>query len=40
MVDISDKVLTLAGLRPDEAEAASGAAAEFSPDDDAPIELD
>ncbi len=40
MVDISDKVLTLAGLRPDEAEAASGVAAEFSPDDDAPIELD
>jgi recombination protein RecA len=39
MVDISDKVLTMAGLRPDGAEEAGGAA-EFSPDDDAPIELD
>ncbi len=40
MVDISDKVLTMAGLRPDEAAEAGGAVAEFSPDDDAPIELD
>jgi recombination protein RecA len=39
MVDISDKVLTMAGLRPDAAEEAGGVA-EFSPDDDAPIELD
>jgi recombination protein RecA len=39
MVDISDKVLTMAGLRPDVVEEAGGAA-EFSPDDDAPIELD
>jgi recombination protein RecA len=38
MVDISDKVLTMAGLRTDGEEA--GDAAEFSPDDDAPIELD
>jgi recombination protein RecA len=38
MVDISDKVLTMAGLRTDGEEA--GGAAEFSPDDDAPIELD
>jgi recombination protein RecA len=40
MVEISDKVLTLAGLRPDGAEKEVGVAAEFSPDDDAPIELD
>ena len=40
MVDISDKVLTLAGLRPDEAAVeAGGAVAEYSPEDDAPIEL-
>jgi recombination protein RecA len=39
MVDISDKVLTMAGLRTDGAEEAGGAA-EFSADDDAPIELD
>ena len=38
MVDISDKVLTMAGLRPDGAE--ESVPAEFSPDDDAPIELD
>jgi recombination protein RecA len=40
MVEISDKVLTMAGLRPDGAEKEVGVAAEFSPDDDAPIELD
>jgi recombination protein RecA len=42
MVDISDKVLTMAGLRKDEAEVVGGpaGAAEYSPDDDAPIELD
>jgi recombination protein RecA len=39
MVDISDKVLTTAGLRPggEEQGASDG---DFSPDDDAPIELD
>jgi recombination protein RecA len=44
MVDISDKVLTLAGLRPDgaeeEAAATPAATPAFTPDDDAPIELD
>jgi recombination protein RecA len=39
MVDISDKVLTMAGLRPDESAEEAAAAAAFSPDDDAPIEL-
>jgi recombination protein RecA len=41
MVDISDKVLTQAGLRPDP-KAANGdsAGGAFTPDDDAPIELD
>jgi recombination protein RecA len=39
MVEISDKVLTTAGLRPgrEEPVASNG---EFTPDDDAPIELD
>ena len=39
MVEISDKVLTMAGLRPDDAEAEAGAVV-FTPDDEAPIELD
>ena len=39
MVEISDKVLTMAGLRPDDAEAEASAVV-FTPDDDAPIELD
>jgi recombination protein RecA len=39
MVDISDKVLTMAGLRPDESAEDAGATVAFSPDDDAPIEL-
>ena len=41
MVDISDKVLTMAGLRPDATEPESESdAADFTPADDAPIELD
>ena len=42
MVDISDKVLTMAGLRPDSTEEDDAAAtpAAFTPADDAPIELD
>ena len=42
MVDISDKVLTMAGLRPDSTEEddAAATAAAFTPADDAPIELD
>jgi recombination protein RecA len=40
MVDISDKVLTMAGLRPDDAAEEAGATAAFTPDDEAPIELD
>ena len=39
MVEISDKVLTMAGLRPDDAEVEAGAVV-FTPDDEAPIELD
>ncbi|HET9547478.1 MAG TPA: DNA recombination/repair protein RecA, partial [Desertimonas sp.] len=42
MVDISDKVLTMAGLRPDSTEEddAGATPAAFTPADDAPIELD
>ena len=41
MVEISDKVLTQAGLRPDpNAANGDGATGAFTPDDDAPIELD
>ena len=41
MVDISDKVLTMAGLRTRQCRGGDVARpAEFSPDDDAPIELD
>ena len=40
MVDISDKVLTMAGLRPEGTEEEAAATAVFTPDDEAPIELD
>jgi recombination protein RecA len=40
MVDISDKVLTMAGLRPDGDEEEAAATPAFTPEDEAPIELD
>jgi recombination protein RecA len=40
MVEISDKVLTQAGLRPGREEEPGASNGEFTPDDDAPIELD
>ena len=40
MVDISDKVLTMAGLRPEGTEEEAAATPVFTPDDEAPIELD
>jgi recombination protein RecA len=39
-VDISDKVLTMAGLRPDGPEEKVESGDGFTADDDAPIELD